>query len=914
MDDFSICDSVLIAFKRVSLSLTFLLILLGLGIGWIVFPVSGHGAPFSRGLQQAAGALWAPPAPAWRVFVEEDGLYDMTYDALAAAGLPVDTLNPHTFRMFYLGREIPISVEGENDSRFDAGDAVLFYGRDVDDLFYDGLAPTNRYTGASVYWLSYGGVDGLRMAEKNSSSSGVIASVFPHSIHLEENTWYLSAYPFREGADHWYWEWIQAQGENQAGSRQHDFDVQNVASGDYTATLTTSLLGYTDETHHLRLYINDALVFDDATSWDGYAVFTVTTPFSQSLLQDGVNVIKVEIQNDGDQAYDDVYLNWMEVSYLDRFVAEQDVLDFGGTEPGPQQFQVSGFQSADVEAYDVSDCLQPQRILGAAIAGGGSYTITFGDDVVANTRYLALTPAGRLAPARIEVVTPMTSAYTPADLLATTNGADYILITHADFWDDALRLSGHRAQDYRVALVDVQVIYDQFNGGMMSAESIRDFLAYAYANWTSPAPQFVTLLGDGSWDMRHYGNTNDTFIPPYLALVDPTLGETASDNRFVTLVGDDPVPDIAIGRLPANTPDEARAMVDKTIDYETGCHCGDWSYSTIFASDDLEGGGGNFYDFSDRVADGYDDPPTNTVKYVPEKYTIDKLYMGQTCDTDNPPIANQCTEALTSTLNITGALFVSYVGHATKTYWAQEHLWTQSDVASLQNGPCLPIMLAMTCFEGSFQDPAQQALGEYQVRLPQHGAVASWSSTGNGLATGHDLLEKGLMLALFHQDVKRLGAATNAAKRYLWDETGEQYVDLIETYVLLGDAALKPKTDAVCQEMPTAVMITSANATSLSSGIKLSWRTADEHDILAFNLLRRPVNTDASFVPINDSPIFARGQTDSWGATYRFIDYDVSPGVDYAYRLQILQLDGGETWQPLGVARLSSSAFGFSSP
>ncbi len=34
-----------------------------------------------------------------------------------------------------------------------------------------------------------------------------------------------------------------------------------------------------------------------------------------------------------------------------------------------------------------------------------------------------------------------TSLLTPTDLLDTTNEADYIIITHADFWDEAYRLA-----------------------------------------------------------------------------------------------------------------------------------------------------------------------------------------------------------------------------------------------------------------------------------------------------------------------------------------------------------------------------------------------------------------------------------------------------------------------------------------
>ena len=885
------------ALKRLALSLAWLLILMSLGVGWIALPASGQESPVPH-IQQAASTPWTPLSPAWRVVVSGDGLYQLAYADLQAAGLPVDTLDPHTLRMYYQGVEIPIQVIGEGDGRFDAGDAILFYGRSQDALYEDGLLLTNRYTGASIYWLTYGGVNGLRMSSRLQATGGSTAAAFPHPMRMEINRWYQSAYPEQEYADHWYWEMIRAQGVNQIGATSYDFQVQNLPAGGYTATLTITLLGYNTGAHHLRLYMNGVQIWDDPNGWSEYAYYSATTTFSQSLLQEGVNTLRVELVNDTGKAYDQAYVNWFRLTYHDGLVAEEDHLDFRAPAAGTWTYRVSGFSQNAIALYDISDFMAPVQITGASIEGAGPYTLTFADASTNQSRYLALTPAARLSPDAIEPVTPLTSAFTPDDLLDATNRADYILITHADFWDEAQRLAQHRSRDFAVALIDVQAIYDQFNGGMMSAEAIRDFLAYAYANWTPPAPQFVTLLGDGSYDMRGYGNTFATYIPPYLALVDPVLGETAADNRFVTIVGNDPIPDMAIGRLPANSPDEAQAMVDKIITYETGCPCGQWSYQTIFVADDLEGGGGNFYELSDQVADGYDDPPTNTVKYVPETYQIEKIYLGLTCDEDNPATADECPTQLAASLNITGALFVSYVGHAAKTYWAQEHMWDQVDVAGLTNGPCLPIMLTMACYDGFFQDPAQEAMGEYQVRLPQHGAVASWSSSGVGLASGHDILERGMMLALFQEQIPRLGAAAVYAKNYLWQESGDRYLDVIETYTLLGDAALQPKTESVCQDAPTAVVFSRLQAAPASAAVRLTWETADEQGLAAFEVWRRPADSHAPFQAITPLPIFARGVPN----LYQRFDRDVEPGVSYAYRLRAIHLDGSETWHDLGVA------------
>jgi len=35
---------------------------------------------------------WTPPDPGWRVKVRADGMYKLTYEEMAAAGLPVTTL------------------------------------------------------------------------------------------------------------------------------------------------------------------------------------------------------------------------------------------------------------------------------------------------------------------------------------------------------------------------------------------------------------------------------------------------------------------------------------------------------------------------------------------------------------------------------------------------------------------------------------------------------------------------------------------------------------------------------------------------------------------------------------------------------------------------------------------------------
>ena len=143
-------------------------------------------------------------------------------------------------------------------------------------------------------------------------------------------------------------------------------------------------------------------------------------------------------------------------------------------------------------------------------------------------------------------------------------------------------------------------------------------------------------------------------------------------------------------------------MVNKTIGYETAASPQPWQRSVLFATDDLTHGGGNFYDYSDTIADGYADPPANTKKLLPPEYTRTKVYMGQSCPQENPSVA--CRKQVIDAINA-GTLLTSYIGHGTKTYWAPEYMMDITALGQLTNSDKLTIMLPMTCDNGYFAEP-----------------------------------------------------------------------------------------------------------------------------------------------------------------------------------------------------------------
>ncbi len=759
------------------------------------------------GVQPPAVGEWMPPTPGYRIAVESEGIYQLTYADLVSATLPVDSIDPRTFKMYNLGQELAIQVIGEADGRFDSGDSIVFYGRGVN----------TRYTTRNIYWLTYGGANGKRMADQASVAGGTAATSFTDTIHIEQNLKYISTLPMADGYDHWYDNQITVLA-GATGGRNYGFTVANPASGSYSATLEVMLGALPAGAHHLRLYVGQTSNLRkvlDASDWYDKTMYHATVSFPQDYLAAGSNVVRVEIVNDRTAGVEIVHPDWLEISYRRGFTVTDDYLAFGGDQAGRWRFTLEGFSTADVDAYDVTDPTAVKRIVpGAALntlylplvmrnvgaaaraghAAAPTAAFTFAANQAGPRRYVALTAAKRKTPAAIE------AAQTPDNLLSTSNRADYLIISHPDFLDALDPLVTQRTtQGLTVKKINVQDVYDQFGYGMMSAEAIHAFLAYAYARWQTPRPAYVLLVGDGTYDLRGYlGTSRPTYLPPYLAMIpdDPDTGESVADNRFVTITPGDRLPDMHIGRFPVNSAAEAAVMVSKTLGYENNPAPGDWTQHVLFVADDptLQGGG-DFYGYSDTIADGYADPPTNTIKYLPAPYTSTKVYMGNTdpratCPTEDPS-SIVCRRNAINAINA-GALMVSYIGHGTKTDWSSKRIMDLTALASLTNADKLTIMLPMTCDNGYFAQTTADSFGEASVRMNGGGAVASWSPTGFGLASGHDLMERGFFLAVFHDHATRIGAATTAGKVYLVQNAAPgRYLDLLDTYLLLGDPALR---------------------------------------------------------------------------------------------------------------------------
>ena len=258
-----------------------------------------------------------------------------------------------------------------------------------------------------------------------------------------------------------------------------------------------------------------------------------------------------------------------------------------------------------------------------------------------------------------------------------TGGADLVIIGYRSFLPQLARLKAYREkQGLKVALVDVEDLFDEFTFGAHDPQAIKAFLAGARTQWR-PAPRYVILAGDATSDPRNYlGQPARDFVPT--KIVDTEYMETASDDWFADFDGD-AVPEMAVGRLPIRTPAEAAAVVDKIIGYEQATTPA--SHEALLVSDT------GFEPATDSLAKLLPSS-TSSVTVNRRDGPTDALVRGRILDVLNR-----------------GPSVVNYYGHGAVDIWTGAGLLESTDARSLKNAGRLSLFVMMTCLNGDSIEP-----------------------------------------------------------------------------------------------------------------------------------------------------------------------------------------------------------------
>lgn len=674
------------------------------------------------------------------------GLTALTYDTLSSVGLA----DPRTLHLERGGQEIAAEWDGDEDASFEPGERLLFYA-----------APRfSRWTPTDVYFLRQDTAPALRMQNRSAAPSGLAPGVAWAEETREINALYTpdcfcgKLPPGRDG-DRWVWDDLKRPGQ---ATNSYPTSLPGVDTTQ-PATLTAWFIGYTDVAaapdHRVDVLLNNIAL--GHTEWNGKQAITITLPITPGLLCSAANTLTFALPDLPGVSIQGVWLDAFSIRYARGSTPVGQSASLTG-QPTPHAYTLALSSTTGLRAYDVTAPNYPVRLTGLITNGN---ILSLSDPLTGPHRYAVATESAILAPVEMHWTTPL-----------QVSGADYVMIASQEFIPALDRLVALRqSQGLKVAIEDVQAIYDAYGGGRPDPRAIYAYLAHAYAAWT-PHPTYVLLVGDGSFDPRRYrADSPPTFIPPYLADIDPWAGEAAADNRYVTVDGDDALPDMLIGRLPVKTLTETHAIVGKIVQYETSPLPGGWNGNVTFVADDADPAG-DFAAESESIA----------AAWVAAPFTPQRIYF-------TPPTAT-ITATQRAVLNRwdAGALIVQFLGHSSWQQWAQERLFHLDDLPTLNNHRRWPIVVEMTCFTGAFQRP-EPTLDEVMMTLNRKGAVATWGATGLGVSTGHNVLANGFFRSVFSDTHSTVGQAALSGKLSL-AATG-QHVDLLDTFTLLGDPALR---------------------------------------------------------------------------------------------------------------------------
>lgn len=714
-----------------------------------------------------ADALWAA-----RIYLTSAGMYRLSYEWLRERGVDLDAVPPQQLRLYHRGQEQPMFWAGDTDSSFSAEEALWFYG---ERLAGDDGSWFNDEAAANVYWLVASPQPGSRFRERRlgTDSGNNLRNSFWQWAHFEEDRLYHSGdtdadifTTDRVDGEGWIWQRLLP-GQTLA-TRAELFNVVTEAP---PCTLVARVRGITRDivkpNHHVQIAINGAIVAD--ARFNDTETLMLREPFPASVLRGGFNEVEIRSLGDTGARIDQFYVDWFKIGYWRGFVAFNNGLEFP---PPPaasgerQRYQVSNFHSAAVFLFDLA---RGERLLDFTVSSPTptSHFINFADDLTSPHRYLALAPPALREPDSLQLDQP--TAWRTSQ-----HQADMIIVSHRHFLSQAQRLADYRQQHngLRTVVIDIQDVYDEFSAGIPAAQALRNFFTHAWANWRAPAPRYALLLGDGSWDAKKNGaeSRKASFIPVY--------GNPVSDSRFVCVDGPgDILPDLFIGRLPAETPAQATAMVDKIIAYEAQ-PVPDWGKEFVF----LNGGINEFeQDLFLRQSEGLIRRYVEAAPVAGRPARIYKSSEGRFAGELLPDILAAIDR---------GALMVTFSGHAGSQTW--ELMMVNADIPLLQNHDRLPFIASMTCHTARFANPQQNSFGEDFLRLPERGAIAFWGTSGWGYVFQDGVLLDGMFQAITQDSVRSIGAATTLGKLHLWRAFGDGITNrsVIDQYTLLGDPAL----------------------------------------------------------------------------------------------------------------------------
>ncbi|MDX9758838.1 MAG: C25 family cysteine peptidase, partial [Bacteroidota bacterium] len=713
-----------------------------------------------------------------RVITREEGIYRLSGAAIAAAGVDPATIDPALLRLTMRDEEIPLRLLGMEDGRVDAGDELRFHAprkAGADGEYYDEWSDDN------VCILSWSGSPGRRWSAIDAAPSSFPAAVpvteFPVRLHLEEDTEYHRGdfeysdmlVTHRVPGERWIWGYLlKRDAPQKQDSIRARFDAPAVSP--HAAALRIRARGASRDTSMLRVTLNGTMVGEQRIAPYADALIDWAIPpgvlraTDNELVLTNPGIIRCPAENPA-CSIERLSVDWAELYFTTDLTGAGSplLLDPAARHAGsipPAEYRISiSEDTGEILGYDI--------VRGGALTGieraGGVATMVLDS---AGRVYLH-TEADILSPRAVERLS------IPAWAAGATQ-ADYLVVTHASLRDQAERLAAYRRQSdgYTTVVADVEDIYAVYNHGHKSPEAIRAFVEDAWERWPRPRPRFLLLMGDASWDakQRTPSSTRADLVPTY--------GNPVSDNYYVSFTPQqaDVMPSLAVGRIPAETPAQADAVIEKIIAYES-LPPQPWDDRFLFSV-----GGENPFEQDVQLRPYVDGlMQLQTTPHCIEPRLIIKKTLDFVSYDDLDTLIHEVNQ---------GVAWFFFVGHGgTRVIDVGVE---RPDI--FDNEDKYIFFVTMSCNTAHFAEPFETGLNERFVLSPRNGAIATLGTSGLGILHYDYRLSRHMFFGLFDSAARTYGEIVLLGKRGMLASfgTGDQTaINTTDQVTLLGDPATR---------------------------------------------------------------------------------------------------------------------------
>jgi hypothetical protein len=720
----------------------------------------------------------------FKLYLKEKGVYRVSYSELISSGV---SLGPNTaidkLELFNSGMSVPLDlVDANNDSLFNGNDYIQFVGFPPPSSPYSYF---NIYNLSNVYWFSYESDSTANLYNiKDGYPTSWVHSYLssPYTIHSEVDTIYERlGHANNDQRDYWFWGTTSGtDGTLTRLFNGHFEPLDDLTSDTVTIKVTVNMHGMTTSTcnpdHNAKIYLTSQFIGEH--TWDGQEATTFETIVD-------LNEINIYPSNDlqvkalgdicGETKSDEIRVNWFEIEYPRNHRAQINNFSFISRPNvyGQTRFRVFNFQRNNMKIY------VPQLnelIVNPFITGDQFHNVAFQDNVFERTEYFCVSDDFFM---QVDSIVQDQSS----TLRDISNGADYIIINHSKFSGIADQLANFRTNNFpdenitnpRILLTNVQQIYDEFSFGLLDPYALQSFLKYTFEKWQEPAPSYVVLIGDMSYDYRELiEGSRPNFIPSVPFHAAP-YGQAASDNLIVSVAGNDLAPDMAIGRLSAETIEEANILLDKIINYPDD-DSKKWKQNALLISSGLN--------LQDETTFGFNDANLflDDAYLVPNGISSTKVFR-YPHKPRHQPFQGEGLAIRQGFDN--GAVVANYYGHGGGLQW--DLVFTNDDIYQLENGGRLPFISSVTCYTAHFDN--QDVFGEIFNKLEGKGSIGFYGSSGLTYWGIGKAINAELFNEIFEQKDYIIGRAILISKNQL--NFGGLYGQQLALLTYLGDPALK---------------------------------------------------------------------------------------------------------------------------